>query len=211
MGASAIAGYSRRMLVANRTSGTVRAACGVAALVGALASAALAGPDEFRARASAALPLGSFESAGIAVFVRAHEARRQVAVPVTPTGSLAYEPVASTVSLGALDTGGRPEIDLPATTGSAAAGSRWVAPSDGPTRPGALPARDSVEAASPFAKQGLINPYTTPDLEVEVSKRARLGVFGEANKIEPTDIRNATTRSTRDLGAGVTLQYRFGE
>ena len=199
------------MLVANRISATVRALCRVAALVGALASPASAGPEEFRAPSSAALPLGSFESAGIAVFVRAHEARRQVAVPVTPTGSLAYEPVASAVSLGALETGGRPEIDLPATTGSAAAGSKWVAPSDLSARPGALHAREAAEGASPFAKQGLINPHTTPDLEVEVSKRARLGVFGEANKIEPTDIRNATTRSTRDLGAGVTLQYRFGE
>ena len=198
------------MVLANRTSGTVRVLCGVAALVGAFASAAFAGPEQFRAPpASAGLPVGSFESAGVAVFVRAHEARRQLAVPVTTTGSLAYVPVASSVSLGALDTGSRPEIDLPATPGGAAA-SRWVPPSDVSVRPG-VHSRDSVEAASPFAKQGLINPYTTPDLEVEVSKRARIGVFGEANKIEPTDIRNSTTRSTRDLGAGVTLQYRFGE
>ena len=176
----------------------------------AVASAALAGPEQFRAQTdSTGLPVGSFESAGVAVFVRAHEARRQSVAPVTTTGSLAYVPVASSVALGALDTGGRPEIDLPAAPSGAAA-SRWVPPSDVSARPGAH-SRESVDGASPFAKQGLINPYTTPDIEVEVSKRARIGVFGEANRIEPTDIRNSTTRSTRDLGAGVTLQYRFGE
>jgi hypothetical protein len=182
---------------------------GALLLLGSLT--AEAGPEQFRASGvSSTVPTGSFESAGIAVFVRAHEARRQLAVPVAPTASLAYAPVASGVSLDSLEMSGPPQIEMPATTGSAAR-SRWVAPSDLSARPGALPARDSVEVGSPFARSGLLEAHRTPDLELEVSKRATLGLFGEANTIEATDIRNSTVRNTRELGAGVTLQYRFGE
>jgi hypothetical protein len=86
-----------------------------------------------------------------------------------------------------------------------------VLPPEQPARPGTLPARDPAEATSPFGRSGLLEIGRTPDLELPVSKRATIGVFGEANRIEPTDIRNSTVRTTRDLGAGVTLQYRFGE
>jgi hypothetical protein len=199
------------MVLANRMTGAARIRCGGGALLLCLlGSGALAGSEQFGAPASVGLPLGSFESAGVAVFVRAHEVRRQFVLPTARAASLAYIPVASGVSVGDIATSTRPEIDMPASTGSAAR-SRWIAPSDLSARPGALQARDPIEVTAPFAKSGLLENHPTPDLEVEVSKRARLGVFGEANKIEGTDIRNSTVRSTRDLGAGVTLQYRFGE
>ena len=162
--------------------------------------------------AGSPVPAGSFESAGIAAFVRAHEERRRAgaAVPTSASG-LAYAPVANTVSIGNLDISGPLPVEMPETTGSSSSRSRWVLPSDQPARPGALTARDPVEVTAPFARSGLLEGHRAPDLELEVSRRATLGLFGEANKIEPTDIRNSTVRSTRDLGAGVTLQYRFGE
>ena len=114
----------------------------------------------------------------------------------------------SEVALGGLGSPDRLQVDTPSTTGSA--GRLWVAPSNDPKRPGELKALDPVNTAAPFAHSGLLDAHRTPDLELEVSKRATLGVFGDAKKIEGTDIRNSTVRSTRDLGAGVTLQYRFG-
>ena len=191
------------MVLANRTTG---------ALLGCVLNAtAFAGPEQFSAPAPIGQPVGSFESAGIAVFVRAHEARRHPVAPaLSAARPLAYSPVASGVSVDRLDMSGPLDIDLPKTTGSAGR-ARWVAPPDQPPRPGALSARDPAELGSPFAKSGFLDGHRTPDLEVEVSKRATIGVFGEANTIEPTDIRSSTVRSTRDLGAGVTLQYRFGE
>ncbi|NNM71238.1 hypothetical protein [Enterovirga aerilata] len=171
-----------------------------------------AGPEFLRVpEPRSAVPLGSFESAGVAVFVRAHEARRHPA-PAPPAGHasrIAVAPVAAAVQADMLAAPGQAEIDMPTATGSMGR-SRWVAPPEGAARPGAL-APTGTDVASPFAKPGLLGSHATPDLELEVSKRATIGVFGEAGKIEPTDIRNATTRTTRDLGAGVTLQYRFGE
>ena len=64
---------------------------------------------------------------------------------------------------------------------------------------------------SPFAKTQIIDHRGNPDLEVGVSDRTTLGVFSDAGTIERTDIRNSTVRPTRDLGAGVTLQYKFGQ
>jgi hypothetical protein len=86
-----------------------------------------------------------------------------------------------------------------------------VGPSNDPKRPGQLPPRDPVNVAAPFARSGLLDAHRTPDVELEVSKRATIGLFGDAKKIEGTDIRNSTIRPTRDLGAGVTLQYRLGQ
>jgi hypothetical protein len=190
------------MVLANRTTG---------ALFGCLLSVpAFAGSEQFRAPALSGLPLGSFESAGVAVFVRAHEARRQLIAPVpSDARPLAYAPVPDRLPIDASGQAAELEIDMPRTTGGTAR-TRWVAPADQPSRPGAL-ARDPLDAAGPFGKSGLLDLHATPDLEIEVSKRTTLGVFGEANTIEPTDIRNSTVRATRDLGAGVTLQYRFGE
>jgi hypothetical protein len=185
---------------------------GLTLLLSAASVTAQAEPGLLQARDPApAVPLGSFESAGIAVFVRAHEARRQLPAARSPTASLAYAPVATGVSPDGLDASSGPlEVEIPATTGSTGR-TRWVVPGDQPARPGALTPGDAVQSASPFSRSGLLEAHRTPDLEIEVSKRTTLGVFGEANTIEPTDIRNSTVRATRDLGAGVTLQYRFGE
>ena len=77
-----------------------------------------------------------------------------------------------------------------------------------------LPGTFRPEAAatpSPFARTQMLDQRTKPDLEVGVSERTTVGVFSEAGTIERTDIRNSTVRETRDLGAGVTLQYKFGQ
>jgi hypothetical protein len=175
------------------------------------AVAAAAGPEPSReADERPAVPAGSFESAGLAVFVRAHEARRSAGAPAKPSATpLAYSPVTTPGAIDHLQMSRPLQVELPTETGST--GSNWVAPPDQPARPGALAPHDHTDVAAPFARPGLLNTHRTPDLELSVSKRATLGVFGEANTIEPTDIRNSTVRTTRDLGAGVTLQYRFGE
>ena len=188
-----------------------RFACIAATLVVLLVGMAPAdaGSDKARpAGATSSVPTGSFESTGLAVFVRAHEARRSP-VP-TPLSSHAYVPVVTAVTIEGAQASGPAELAVPSTTGGTVR-STWVAPGEQPARPGALASRDPAEVASPFGRSGLLDMHRTPDLELPVSKRATLGVFGEANRIEPTDIRNSTVRTTRDLGAGVTLQYRFGE
>jgi hypothetical protein len=182
---------------------------GAAALVIMAALPGQGRADQFRTPAPAtAAPAGSFERAGIALFVRAHEARRQAAriAPVSPRPvPVAALPAASLV-FSEPDAAVQLELDLADPAGGPGKG-RWLTFGDQPTRPGSL-AREAVD--SPFGKSGLINPHAKPDLELELSRRATLGLFGEAGRIEPTDIRNHAVKPLRELGAGVTLQYRFG-
>lgn len=57
-----------------------------------------------------------------------------------------------------------------------------------------------------------VAPHATgsPDLNVDVNGRTSVGVFGEMNRIEREDVRTSTVKQGRDVGAGVTLQYKFG-
>lgn len=160
--------------------------------------------------AAGAPPTGSFERAGLAVFVRAHEAHRQgIGLAPTASGFFASAPLTGPVALQGAAVGAPVDLDFPHATGSASE-RRWVGPSDLPARPGML-GTEAPKHAGPLGRSGLLGPHATPDFELPVTKRTTIGVFGDSNRIEPTDIRNATTRATRDLGAGVTLQYRFGE
>ncbi len=97
-----------------------RLACIAGAFVVLLGGiAAEAGPDEARAGgAISSVPTGSFESAGIAVFVRAHEARRG-AVSIGAS-SPAYVPVATAVVIGNLPATEPVDLAVPGTTGSTA-------------------------------------------------------------------------------------------
>lgn len=80
---------------------------------------------------------------------------------------------------------------------------------DLPARPGAFtPA--PTKLPSPLHKQRVIAPHTSsPDLEMDLSKRSSVGVFGEVGRISREDIRTSTVKEGRDLGAGVTWQYKF--
>lgn len=80
---------------------------------------------------------------------------------------------------------------------------------DLPARPGAFtPAPTKVP--STLHKQRVIAPHTaSPDLEMDLSKRSSVGVFGEVGRINREDIRTSTVKEGRDLGAGVTWQYKF--
>lgn len=159
---------------------------------------------------AAAAPTGSFERAGLAVFVRAHEARRNgIGLAPTASGLLASASVAAPAGFQGTGPDAAANLDVPHATGSAAE-RRWVGPSELPARPGML-GTDAPRPAGPLGRTGLLGTRAAPDLELPVTRRTTIGVFGDAHRIEPTDIRNATTRATRDLGAGVTLQYRFGE
>lgn len=80
---------------------------------------------------------------------------------------------------------------------------------DAVVRPGSI-AAEPPTVTNPFLKSKVIAPQT-PDIEIGSSGRTTLGVFSDvgkpATKIDPRD---GAGRATRDLGAGVTLQYRFG-
>lgn len=80
---------------------------------------------------------------------------------------------------------------------------------DLPARPGAF-ATTPTKLPSPLHKQRVIAPHTaSPDLEMDLSKRSSVGVFGEVGRINREDIRTSTVKEGRDLGAGVTWQYKF--
>jgi len=83
---------------------------------------------------------------------------------------------------------------------------------DGPAvRPGKL-APAPAPLPGPLQKSRTVAPRTgSPDLQVNVDDRTSIGVFGEAGQIQREDIRTNTVRQTRDVGAGVTLQYKFGQ
>lgn len=80
---------------------------------------------------------------------------------------------------------------------------------DVPARPGAFtPA--PTKLPSTLHKQRVVAPHTSsPDLELDLSKRSSVGVFGEVGRINREDIRTSTVKEGRDLGAGVTWQYKF--
>lgn len=80
---------------------------------------------------------------------------------------------------------------------------------DLPARPGAF-APAPTKVPSTLHKQRVIAPHTaSPDLEMDLSKRSSVGVFGEVGRINREDIRTSTVKEGRDLGAGVTWQYKF--
>lgn len=80
-----------------------------------------------------------------------------------------------------------------------------------PIQPGKL---DTAPTRVPgqLQKTQNIAPHAngTPDIGVEVDKRTSVGVFGDMSRIEREDIRTSTVKQGRDVGAGVTLQYKFG-
>lgn len=126
--------------------------------------------------------------------------RSLVFVPALPPGTIVGEAASRPE---ALPSGPRPTV-------SKSSGARPDADAERVARPGAFrPERAAVP--SPFAKTQIIDQRNNPDLEVGVADRTTLGVFSDAGTIERTDIRNSTVRPTRDLGAGVTLQYKFGQ
>ncbi len=100
-------------------------------------------------------------------------------------------------------------------TGHPRAGANKPARSDDtddddlPARPGTFtPA--PTKMPSPLHKQRVIAPHTaSPDIEMDLSKRSSVGVFGEVGRINREDIRTSTVKEGRDLGAGVTWQYKF--
>lgn len=77
-------------------------------------------------------------------------------------------------------------------------------------RPGTFGHRP-VRIPGPFSGRKALAAPSAPDLQMGVADKTTLGVFGDANRIERTDVRNSTTKPVTDVGAGVTLQYRFGQ
>lgn len=77
-------------------------------------------------------------------------------------------------------------------------------------RPGSF-GREPVRVPGQFLRKKVVAPHSTPDLEIGKAGPTTLGVFGTVGKIEPTDARNSTSRTMQDVGAGLTLQYKFGQ
>ena len=62
------------------------------------------------------------------------------------------------------------------------------------------------------AKSGIVAPHTKPDLEMPLSRRTSIGMFGEVGQLElETRSGIVPTVRAKEIGAGVTLQYRFGQ
>ena len=77
------------------------------------------------------------------------------------------------------------------------------------TRPGAF-ASAPTKLPSPLHKDRVIAPHAKPpDLELDLSKRSSVGVFGAVGRLSREDIRTSTLKEGRDVGAGVTWQYKF--
>jgi hypothetical protein len=77
-------------------------------------------------------------------------------------------------------------------------------------RPGSL-GKEPVAVPGEFLKSRTVAPRTgQPDFGVDLSERTSVGVFGDVRQIAPEDIRTHGVKPTRDLGAGVTIQYKFG-
>lgn len=85
-------------------------------------------------------------------------------------------------------------------------------PADGgrADRPGSF-GRQPVRVPGAFMRKNVVAPHSSPDLEIGKTGRTSVGVFGTVDRIEPTDARNSTSKTMQDLGAGVTLQYKFGQ
>lgn len=78
-------------------------------------------------------------------------------------------------------------------------------------RPGSF-GNQPVRVPGPFLKGKTVAPHSKrPDLELSNDGRTTVGVFGSADLMDKTDLRNSTSKSVRDVGAGLTLQYRFGQ
>lgn len=64
----------------------------------------------------------------------------------------------------------------------------------------------------PPLKSGVVAPHVKPDFAVPVGKDTSVGLFSEVGRLE-LEGRNGPVPSVkaRDVGAGLTLQYRFGQ
>lgn len=101
----------------------------------------------------------------------------------------------------------------------------------GPARTSTLPAppvdddRDEAIPALPgtfkraqtpipgvLGKPRIVAPHLAPDVAVPLGRRTTLGLFGEVGTTDP-DARNSLVQSLKahEVGAGVSLQYRFGQ
>lgn len=103
---------------------------------------------------------------------------------------------------------------------------------DVPTRPGTLPtAFPKLPDPAPFAKRRSLGPHLAPDLSYQADERASLGLIGNTSRLDgrttpsfvlPTSGRSATSgqlpkasslpssASKRDVGLGLSFEYRFG-
>lgn len=94
--------------------------------------------------------------------------------------------------------------------GSDPRGSALAAPADEselPARPGAFKP-DAVRIPGHFHKDPKVTSRVGKDVELLTRNRTTLGVFGEVGPAKPGVV-NPGWRD-RELGGGVTLQYRFG-
>jgi hypothetical protein len=79
---------------------------------------------------------------------------------------------------------------------------------EAPPAPGSF-ARGAVKVPSPFLKSQMVAPHT-PDVSVDLNKSTSVGVFGEMSHTSRTDVEANLSKPEREVGAGVTLQYKFG-
>jgi hypothetical protein len=77
-----------------------------------------------------------------------------------------------------------------------------------PPAPGSF-GRSAVKVPSPFLKSQTVAPHT-PDFSVDLNKTTSVGLFGEMSRTSRTDVEANLSKPEREVGAGFTLQYKFG-
>lgn len=101
-----------------------------------------------------------------------------------------------------------PKASLPGR-GSAFPAGADLAPPPGTFRPEPVAIPDPTPM---IEKRRALGPHLSPDAEVRMGRSMSMGVFGG---VEGVDLRNSTgmipSIRARDVGAGLTLQYRFGQ
>ena len=78
-----------------------------------------------------------------------------------------------------------------------------------PPRPGSF-AFEPTRVPSHFFKEKLVAPRVDPPVEIGVGRRTSVGLFGDVGPVDPKGTAPVRVLN-RDVGAGVTFQYRFGD
>jgi hypothetical protein len=174
-----------------------------------------------------AFPAASFNVGEVPAFLR------REAVPLSLRSSTDADPSAFGVGIvggslaaveGALARAPSPELfsrDMrqPTTTllSSATAADAGMPASDddeeaddAPSRPGTL-SPGLTRIPSRFLRTNTVAPHSaSPDVSYKVNDKTTIGLFGDMTHTSRTDTRASLAKPERDVGAGVTFQYKFG-
>ena len=176
-----------------------------------------------------AIPEASFRASEVPAFARPDAAPLMLRAPVAPdpaifAGRDVGENLAGfeTGALARAPSPGSTKRDLqlqavkPVSSGDKKADSAAPADDDeeeddtNPVRPGTF-TQSSTKIPSRFLRTNTVAPHTgSPDISYNVNNKTTIGLFGDMTRTSRTDTRSNLAKPERDVGAGVTIQYKFG-